>query len=117
MRTWGRITNPDGSKTWVEVSSDPVTGDSSWVWITTLCQTLLLNLGESPLYAQLGLPAKQSVVQQVQPDFYVNRTQAYYAQYFASLVVAKVASDPPTYNIACTLFSGAKASLTMQIPQ
>lgn len=129
MRTFGRVyaLNPDGSRQspqplgypqWVEVSSDPVTGDNSWIYVTTLCQALLLNLGEAPFDASSGLPAQQSVIQQIAPDFYVNRTQQQFAQYFASLIVAR---DPnqltPTYNINVTLFNGASASATVQVPE
>jgi hypothetical protein len=118
MRTYGRITQPDGSKKWTEVQTDPGTGSNSWVWLTTLCQALLLNLGESPFYANYGLPAQQSVIQQVQPDFYVNRTQQQFAQYFASLIVAKVpGARVPTYNITLTTFQGTPASVTVQIPE
>lgn len=118
MRTYGRVTNPDGSKTWVEVQSDPATGSDSWVWLTTLCQALLLNLGESPFYAQYGLPAQQSVIQQVQPDFYVSRTQQQFARYFASLIVAKDPAAPePTYNVRVLLLEGTPASVTVQIPE
>ena len=99
------------------MTTDPVTGDNSWVYITQLCQVLLLNLGESPFYSQYGLPAKQTVVQQVQPDYYVNRTQAQFAQYFANLAIAKLSSNPPSYQVSATLFSGAKASIMMTIPQ
>jgi hypothetical protein len=117
MRTWGRIVNPDGSKSWVEVATDPTTGDNSWVYVTALCQVLLLNLGESPFYASSGIPAKPTVVQQTQPDYYVARVQSQFAQYFANLVVAKQSSNPPSYQINVTLLNGAKASLTVQIPQ
>ena len=118
MRTYGRTTNQDGSKTWVKVESDPLTGSNSWVYVTTLCQALLLNLGESPFYADYGLPAEQSVIQQIAPDFYVSRTQQRFAQFFASLIVAKdPAADHPTYNINATLFEGTPASVTVQIPE
>ncbi len=118
MRTYGRITNPDGSKTWETVSTDPATGSNSWVYLTALCQVLLLNLGESPFYANYGLPAQQSVIQQIQPNFYVSRVQQQFAQFFASLIIAK---DPlgkvPTYNIAVTTLEGTPASVTVKIPE
>jgi hypothetical protein len=117
MRTWGRITNPDGSKTWVEVSTD-ANGDNSQVWLTTLAQTLKLNLNESPFYASYGIPAAQSVIQQVQPDYYVAQTQQQYAQHFAALVIAKQPQQPnqprPTYQINATTFQGVQ--LTGPIP-
>ncbi len=118
MRTYGRITNPDGSKTWVKVETDPQTGSNSWVYVTALAQVLQGNLGESPFYADYGLPAQQSVIQQIAPDFYVQRTQQQFAQFFASLIVSKEPAAPvPTYNINATTFEGTPASVTVQAPK
>ncbi|HBK4813249.1 TPA: hypothetical protein LLT22_001582 [Enterobacter asburiae] len=99
MRTWGRVTDANGNKTWVAVETDE-NGDSSYVWLTTLIQTLKLGLGESPFYAQYGIPAQRSIVQQVYPDYYVNMTQQQFAGYFASLTITKVdRAASPTYTI------------------
>lgn len=99
MRTWGRVTDANGNKTWVAVETDE-NGDSSYVWLTTLIQTLKLGLGESPFYAQYGIPAQQSIVQQIYPDYYVNITQQQFARYFASLTITKVdRAGTPTYTI------------------
>ncbi|MFZ4998399.1 hypothetical protein ACOY5P_03255 [Enterobacter asburiae] len=99
MRTWGRVTDANGNKTWVAVETDE-NGDSSYVWLTTLIQTLKLGLGESPFYAQYGIPAQQSIAQQVYPDYYVNMTQQQFAGYFASLTITKVdRAASPTYTI------------------
>ena len=118
MRTYGRITNPNGTKTWVEVQTDPATGSNSWVYLTALCQVFLLNLNESPFYANYGIPAEQSVIQQIAPDFNVTRTQQQFAQFFASLIVAKDPLQPvPTYNINVTLFEGTPVSVTVQVPK
>lgn len=118
MRIYGRTTNVDGSKQWIVIQTDPVTGSNSWLYLTALCQALLLNLGESPFYASVGIPAQQSVIQQIQPDYYVTRIQQIYAQYFASLIVAKDPTAPvPTYNIKVTMLDGTGASVTVQIPQ
>lgn len=118
MRTYGRITNDDGTKTWVVVTTD-ANGFDDDVYLTTLCQVFLLFLGESPFYANYGLPAKQTIVQQAQPDFYVSVIQQQFAPFFASLVVAKEASDPPTYRINVIKNNGAKVSATVetQVPQ
>jgi len=116
MRTYGRITNPDGTKSWVEVTTD-ANGFNDWVWVTTLCQVLLLNLNESPFYANYGIPAKQSVIQQVQPDYYVARTQQQFADKFANLVIAKESSNPPKYRVNVTTHQGIKASVMVQIPE
>jgi hypothetical protein len=106
MRTWGRVADANGNKKWVEVSSDE-NGDFSHGWLTTLIQTLKLGLGESPFYAQYGIPAQQSIVTQVYPDYYVNMAQQQFAGYFASLSIAKVdTATNPTYEIQVVFFNG-----------
>lgn len=108
MRIWGRVNNPDGSKTW-QVVTDP-----SYVYITNLCQVLLLNLAESPFYASYGIPAQRSVVTQVFPDYYVNQTQTQFAQFFASLTVSKQDLPEPTYNI--NLITNQGTTVAASIP-
>ncbi|WP_237929984.1 hypothetical protein [Buttiauxella sp. S19-1] len=106
MRTWGRVTDANGSKRWVVVEQDD-DGDFSYGWLTTLIQTLKLGLGESPFYAQYGIPAQQSIVTQVYPDYYVNMTQQQFAGYFASLSISKVdGAVNPTYEIQAILLNG-----------
>lgn len=110
MRTYGRITNTDGSQTWVIVQTD-AEGFNDNVYLTTLCQCLKLNLGESPFFANYGIPAQQSVVTQVFPDFYAAQTQQQFAPQFASLVIQRVqGSNPPVYNVHVTDHSGAVLS-------
>lgn len=125
MRTWGRIfaLNMDGSRQdpqppgfpyWQVVTTD-ANGFDDQVYLTTLCQTFLLNLNESPFYADRGLPAVQSVISQVQPDYYVSQIQRQFAQYFASLIVAKVpGAASPTYNVAVVTNQGSK--IIVQVP-
>ena len=106
MRTYGRIYNSDGTYTWTEVTTD-ANGNNDLVYFTTLAQVLKLSLGESPFYANYGIPARQSVMQQVWPDFYVALTQQTFAPYFASLLLSKVpTASVPTYNITAITHSG-----------
>lgn len=114
QRTYGR-TPPDenGVRQWVVITPDAQTGLPDLLWFATLAQTLRLSLGESPFYANYGLPAQQSVLTQIPPDFYVARTQAQYSQYFASLVISKapvptpVPNPPvPTYNAYAVTHQG-----------
>jgi len=116
VRTYGRTTNPDGTKTWVVVMTD-AQGYDDLVWVVTLIQAILLNLNESPFYADYGIPAKNSVIQQIAPDFYIARTQQRFAQYFASLIVAREAAIPPTYRINVTTQQGFKLNASIPIPQ
>ena len=109
MRTYGRTTNEDGTKTWVVVETD-ANGFNDEVWLTTLIQCLLLNLGESPFYANYGIPAQQSLITQVMPDYYVLQTQSQFAPYFASLQVAKLDAANPTYQINVITNAGAKVN-------
>ena len=115
MRVYGRITNPDGSRSWRVVQTD-ATGSNDLVYITALCQVLQLNLNESPFYANFGIPAQQSVLQQIPPDYYVARTQQAYAPYFASLLVSRTSSNPPTYQINALSHQGTTITASVQIP-
>ena len=89
MRTYGRTYDEYGVPTWVEVSTD-ANGYNDAVYLTALCQVLQGSPGESPFYANYGIPAQQSVLQQVPPDYYVAVTQRQFAPYFASLQVTKI---------------------------
>jgi len=103
MRVYGR--SPVTGK-WVVVTTD-ANGYNDNVYLTALVQCLKLNLNESPFWANWGIPAQQSVVTQIFPDFYVALMQQRYAQYFASLVIVKVPSSTPTYNITVVTNQGA----------
>ena len=120
MRTWARVfPGPADSfdPYWIEISTIAATGDNSQVWFTTLCQTLLLNLGESPFYANAGIPAQQSVVQQVFPDYYVMLVQQQFAPYFASLIISRLPisqdNQNPTYQVTAVAKTGATISATV----
>lgn len=111
MRTYGRR-----GGIWVEVDTDAA-GNDDLVWATTLAQCLKLTPGESPFFADYGIPAQQSVVTQVFPDYYVSLMQAKFAQYFASLSVARAPSPDnvtPSYNV--NIVTSAGVILTDPIP-
>ena len=102
MRTYGRINGQ-----WVKVETDP-SGDASNIWLTTLAQTIKLNLGESPFFGQYGIPARPSVTQQIPPDFYVPQTQTQFSPYFASLAIHRIPNAfPPAYRAKAVCFNGA----------
>lgn len=107
MRTYGRVPNADGTKTWVVVETD-ANGFDDNCWVTTLAQCLKLNLGESPFHAGFGIPQMQTIVTQVLPDFYVMQTQTQFASRFASLTITRVqGSFPPVYQVNAVCHSGA----------
>lgn len=103
MRTYGR----DQNGNWVEVTTD-ANGFDDAVWLTTLIQNLRLAPQESPFFADHGIPAQASVIQQILPTYYVNRIQQQFAQYFSSLQIALIDNDPPVYNISVITKSGSK---------
>lgn len=113
MRTYGRTYSELGVPTWVEVSTD-ANGFNDAVYLTTLIQNLLLNLGESPFYANNGIPAQQSVVTQIFPDFYVAQVQTQFAPFFASLSIKKVQDVAPYYDINVVTHAGA--TIAAQVP-
>jgi hypothetical protein len=115
LRSYGRINQTNGiGGTWVEVTTD-ADGYDDAVWLTTLVQTLKLNLGESPFWASYGIPAQQSVVTSVFPDYYVAQTQTQFSPYFASLAITRVqGSYPPAYDVAVVCHNGAIVGYTVQ---
>ena len=89
-RTYGRTTNTlTGEKTWYEVTTDD-DGFDDMVWLATLAQVCRLNLGESPFFSDWGIPARESVITQIYPDFYVSLTQQRFAAHFMSLFLYKM---------------------------
>lgn len=89
MRTYGRTQDVlSGAKTWWVVTTDN-NGFNDGVYLTALAQVIKLNLGESPFFADYGIPAHASVVSQIYPDFYMVRIQQQFSGYFASLILSK----------------------------
>jgi hypothetical protein len=114
VRTYGRV-NVGGVLTWQTVTTD-ANGQNDFVYLTTLCQVLLLNLGEDPFYGTYGIPSIQSINQQVPPDFYVSLTQQLFSQYFASLIITKTNSNPPTYQVNVITHQGVALNANVSIP-
>jgi hypothetical protein len=123
MRTYGRIV-PDilypNQKKWVEIDTDP-NGFNDMVWLTTVIQTIKLNLGESPFYANYGIPAHPSVTSQIAPDFYMSQIQQQYSRFFLSLIISRLADQgdergtaSPTYQVSVITTYGAR--LTEVVP-
>lgn len=129
MRTWGRIPKNSGigfssaigefvigespigilspnDYDWVEVDTDAA-GNNDAVWLTTLAQVLQLGLNESPMFGNYGIPAQQSVVTQVLPDYYVTITQQNFAPYFLALLVTRLSATEPKYALNVTAHPGA----------
>lgn len=115
MRTWGRRNN---TGTWYEIQTD-AKGFNDLIYLTTLAQVLFLNIGESPFYANYGIPGEQSVLTQIFPDFFVAQTQQQFSQYFASLIISKEpptrAKPDPTYDIRVVTHQGVILDATVPI--
>lgn len=113
MRTYGR----DENGKWVVIQTD-ATGDNSEVYISTLAQCLKLTPGESPFFADYGIPAQESVVTQVYPDFYVAKIQAQFAQFFASLAISRQPSPDgitPEYRVDIVTKNGNVLSRSVAV--
>jgi len=115
MRAWGRTYNEDGSYQWVVVETDPITGDNTALRITQLIQVLKMDRGESPFYANYGIPARLSVVQSVFPDVFVFQTQAQFAPFFASLIISRLPSTTPTYLVNIVTLNGQPISMKVPV--
>lgn len=108
MRTYGRVNG-----IWEQVNTD-ANGYNDAVYLTTIAQVLNLNLGESPFYANYGIPAHESVVANVFPTYYVYRVQQQFTDFFTSLTIQQLAQPYPAYNVNAVTQSGS--SLVMQVP-
>lgn len=116
MRAWGRPMNSDGTRgAWTVVETD-ANGNNDMVYVTALCQCLLLNLNESPMYANYGIPAQPTIASQIYPDYYVVYTQTLFAPYFASLIISRVPTFEPTYNINVVTHQGIKLNINLPVP-
>ena len=101
----------------VMVQTD-ATGDDSAVYVTTLAQCIKLTPGESPFFANYGIPAQDSIVTQIYPDFHVAKTQAQFAQFFAGLTIARQASPDgvtPSYRIDIVAKNGAAINQSVAV--
>lgn len=96
MRVYGRVPvdfrDPKGPLKWVVVETTKE-GLNDDVYITAMAQTIKLNVNESPFFGNFGLPAHQSVMMQLMPDFFIIQIQQFYLQFFASLLVSRI-PDP-----------------------
>lgn len=117
-RIWGRVwpdkVHDPENFTW-QVVTPTADGVADRVYITNLCQVLLLSLGESPFFANYGIPAQRSVIQQIFPDYYVNVTQQQFSQYFASLQITKVPSNEPFYRVNIVTHQGAQVAVDVPL--
>ena len=112
MRTYGRIPK-NGGLAWVEVNSNDTASDD-YVWITTVIQNCKLILGESPYFANYGIPSEQAIIQQLFPDYYVTQIQQRYAQYFASLIISNVPGEVnPTYLVNIITKAGSRVQVSI----
>jgi len=94
---------------WGLSQGETVIVDAGYIWLTALVQTLRLTTGESPFYGNYGIPGQEAVMTQVAPDVALNRTQAQYAPFFASLtIVRQQNASEPTYNVYATFQNGTK---------
>lgn len=116
MRLYGRISNGQGGRTWVVITTDQQ-GNNDICYVVALAQYLLLNLAESPFFGNAGIPAEESVSQQVAPDYYLYIAQQLFAPYFVSLIITRQ-PDPvtPIYIVNVLTHSGVQLSASVPIP-
>ena len=121
LRTYGRVSDPaNGARWWVRVDPDTL-GYPDSVWATALIQCCKLNWGESPFFADWGIPAHPAILRQAPPDYYMALMQQRFSPYFLSLVITRqpndvqTSQDPltPVYRIDMQFHSGATYSTTV----
>jgi hypothetical protein len=90
------------------------------VMLTTLAQCLKLNLGESPFWADWGIPAYASIVTQVNPDLHMALMQQRFAPYFMTLMLQKMSdvvddAGRPAPYYAITIITNYGATLDSMV--
>jgi|SRR5580700_9616641 hypothetical protein len=115
-RVYGQTMDELGNLTWVTVTTD-ANGYNDEVNLVWLAQVLQLNTGESPFYSDWGIPAEQSVLTGVYPDYHVMRTQQRFSTYFPSVIITRlppvapipppIAAPGPTYRVNVLSNTGA----------
>ena len=118
MRTYGRTTDAFGNKTWQVVETD-TSGFNDAVYLTTVAQVLQGSPGESPFYANYGIPALASAQEGIPPDYYMALTQTLFSPFFANLQITKTQSVDaggrplPAYSVVATTHQGAIIGTTI----
>lgn len=122
MRVWGRRYNSQKTAyEWIQVNTD-ANGFNDAVYVTALAQVLQLNTGESPFWANYGIPAIRSITLQLFPDLAVYFIQQQYAKYFASLKIGKIEAvneynvPTPVYQVNIITQSGSIINFNVPIP-
>ena len=109
MRTYGRTQDVlSGRKTWWVVTTD-ANGYNDSVYLTDLAQVCKLNLGESPFFADWGIPAHESVMTQIFPNFYLARIQERFSPRFASCILTLLPVEQGTEDSYASGQGGAPA--------
>ena len=108
-RVWGRKTQSDGTRQWQAFETDANGYDDApnFIWLQNV---LLLNLNESPFYADWGIPVQPTLATSVFPDYYTSLTQQRFSAYFPSCVITRVSSDQIAYSVNITTRTGYQVS-------
>lgn len=113
MITFGR----DENGLWQSVETD-ANGYDDDCYLTTVAQVLQSQLGESPFFAQYGIPARQSITARTHPDYWINRVREQFSPMFTSISIVKtvdLTNNEPTYHIDALKLSGSAASSTIMV--
>lgn len=107
-RVWGRVTT-NGTRKWqaFETDSNGYDDAPNIIWLQNV---LLLNLNESPFYADWGIPLQQTLATSIFPDYYTSQTQQRFSAYFPSVVITRISSSDVSYSVNVTTQTGYKVS-------
>jgi len=86
--------------------------DPSLIWVTIVKHELQLRVGESPFFADAGIPAEDSIITQQEPDYHVNNVKRRYEAKFRRFDIVKRSIVPLIYDIALTTRNGDNVTLT-----
>lgn len=95
----------DDNGVWRQITDDEEAA------IETLVNCLKLGLGESPFYANYGIPFFDAIETQVEPSVYVNRLREKFLGWFASIEIKII--DTASYEIDVMTIKGKRYGFTI----
>lgn len=85
MRIYHKVRNDQtGEQKWLVLT------DQDDVYVFWLVEVLRLVLGESPFFANWGIPATETIVTNIYPDYYVALVKDQFTPYFQSLNITRI---------------------------
>ena len=90
----------------IETGAWEYVSDPDLVRFAELCQVLKAEPREMPFNSNYGIPAQESVMSRIFPDYWMMKVQSQFVQFFLSLIISRDKSADFGYRVEVTLNNG-----------